>query len=190
MSIKVKPAARPSPSLAVSAELFNFSLWGLPTALSVDLGYRHTNDGTAGGGKLKDKGQFKLGSRCVASTGNFGFDLGLDVRYETMSVSSHYVPDSSFSTVRPWGSISARYNFFEDIGNRGNKYSLFAGLEVVMPLSGFKVSKDDYYRDYAIVTNRFQLGNVPTVSESLSSYTKAHMPKFEVGVYLGVRFGS
>jgi hypothetical protein len=127
--------------------------------------------------------QSQLCAALTVTPSNLEYGSGFDLRNDVTSSKSYYADKSTYSALRPWIRADLRYVF-----TQARYLKSFIGIETAWALSAPKVNPSDYYRDYAIVSGNFPLGNVSTISESPSSFIKGHLPQFETNIFLGIRF--
>jgi len=155
-------------------------------------GYRLGNDvpleryGRSSRSDLSHDGQLQLGALLRFETSkNLEFGIGADYRSDSMKASQLSGTESKSSEMIPWARANARYMF----NNWEHKLRWpFVGVEVAYALSGVDVNSSNYYRDYAINTGDYPLGEVGTTT-SPNSFTRGNFPAWEVALVGGIRFG-
>jgi len=155
-------------------------------------GYRTQNDVPLNHwSDLSHKEQTQFGALLRFETSsNFEFGVGADTRRDWMKVPRLRGTETQDTAWRPWVRANARYMF-----DKGTNATPFVGLEAAFALSSPAVNNYNHYRDYAINSGLFELGNLvyedgtPDRTKSTESFTKGHFPAWEVAVVGGIRFG-
>jgi hypothetical protein len=115
---------------------------------------------------------------------NIDLGVGVDGRQDWMFAKGLKGTDSEDNAWRPWLRVQGRYLF-----DRGTNITPFVGVEAAFALSAVEVLPSNYYRDYAINTGWEPFGPIAGNVPSPESFTRGHMPLWEVAVVGGVRFG-
>jgi outer membrane protein OmpA-like peptidoglycan-associated protein len=159
-------------------------------SIQISVGYRLSNDvpleyGRAASSDMTHKGQIQFGAMLRFDLiKNLDFGVGVDGRNDWMYVPKKEGTETEDSTMRPWLRANARYLF-----DKGTNVTPFVGLEAGFAPTSLDINPVNHYRDYAINTGDFMLGNLSSLAKSPESFTRGHFPVWEVAIVGGIRFG-
>jgi len=182
-----------SPSLKVSVDIVPFKIGNYDASVLLSGSWRFSNDVPLEFGSrdvpsdLQHKSQMSLGAVVkVDLSKNFDVGLGLDERQDWMFAKGRGGrTDSEDNVWRPWLRAQSRYLF-----DKGTSITPFVGVEASFALAAAKVNSMNYYRDIVMNTGYEVLGQLdPPDRRSPESFTKGHVPLWEVAIVGGVRFG-
>ena len=135
--------------------------------------------------ELKHRGQLMLGSLIKFDTFRyFGFGIGFEGRQDWMKASGHAGAGSQDKIWRPWVRATVTYKF-----EMGTHSTPFIGIELAHALSKYRVRPGNHYRDYAVNTGDFPLGDFEGLPSPTESFTRGHFPSWEASLVGGIRFG-
>jgi outer membrane protein OmpA-like peptidoglycan-associated protein len=134
---------------------------------------------------LKHKDQLQAGALLKFElVRDFGFGIGFEGRHDWMEANGQAGTRTRDRAWRPWVRATAAYRF--DIGAQ---VTPFIGIEAAHALVRSTVNPSNHYRDYAINTGDFPLGALNDLYNSPESFTRGHLPVWEVSLVGGLRFG-
>jgi len=190
-----------APSLKISVDLLPFKIGKLDASVLISGGWRLANDvplevdfglgASDASSDLRHKSQISLGAALkVNLSKRFDVALGIDERQDWMYADGIVGSDSEETVWRPWLRAQARYLF-----DRGTRITPFVGIEAAFAMAAAEVDASNHYHDFAINTGCYMLpefaamGPVSLSTPSPESFTKGHMPLWEVALVGGARFG-